>query len=60
MLVIELDGDSHYQEGADEYDNLRTEFMKAEGIKVIRFTNNDIYENMIQVLQTIKNVVEKI
>ena len=39
-LVIELDGDSHYTEEAQEYDANRTAFLNALGIDVLRFTNH--------------------
>ncbi len=55
QLVIELDGDSHYNEDSQEYDKIRTEFMQTERIKVIRFTNTDVYENMNEVLEEIEN-----
>ncbi len=32
---IELDGDSHYQEGARQYDKKRTEFIESFGIKIL-------------------------
>jgi len=56
-LVIELDGDSHFNEDAVEYDRLRTEYFKSVNIKVLRFTNNDIYKNLIGVLEEIKKCV---
>ena len=59
-LVIELDGDSHFQKDSEEYNKIRTEIIETEGIKVIRFTNSDIYENMIGVLEAIKNETGKI
>src|ERR1700741_3025081 len=45
-LGIELDGDTHYQEGAREYDHERQTFIESFGIKIIRFLNDDIYENL--------------
>jgi very-short-patch-repair endonuclease len=57
MLVIELDGDSHYYDDAKEYDKVRDEFMKTEGLKVIRLTNNDIYKNINGVLEEIKKEI---
>jgi very-short-patch-repair endonuclease len=36
-LVIELDGDSHYNEGARRYDDRRTVQLEAAGIRVVRF-----------------------
>lgn len=44
-LVIELDGDSHYEDWAPEYDAERTEILEWYGLRVIRFTNNEVYHN---------------
>ena len=52
-LAIEIDGDSHFQEGAKEYDEERQKYIEDCGISFLRFTNNDIYENLKEVLNTI-------
>jgi very-short-patch-repair endonuclease len=44
-LVIELDGDSHYTDGAQRYDQVRTDALKRRGVRVMRFTNTDVLEN---------------
>ena len=49
-LVIEIDGDSHFTKEGKEYDKLRTYYLESLGLKVLRFTNNDIYENLEVVL----------
>ena len=36
-LVIELYGDGHYQDGSQEYDTIRDQFMHSLGIVVLRF-----------------------
>ena len=41
-LGIELDGDSHFQEGARAYDERRTEFINSFGIRIMRFLNADV------------------
>jgi very-short-patch-repair endonuclease len=56
-LAIEIDGDSHFQEGAAQYDEERQIFIESTGIIFLRFTNNEVYENLNGVLETI---VEKI
>ncbi len=52
-LAIELDGDSHFQIGVEEYDKKREEYIESRGIKVIRFTNTDVYENLDGVILAI-------
>jgi len=43
-LVIELDGDSHFTDEAERYDERRTENLAGLGITVLRFTNQDVMQ----------------
>ncbi|MGF1675801.1 MAG: endonuclease domain-containing protein [Rivularia sp. (in: cyanobacteria)] len=52
-LAIEIDGESHFKEGTAEYDRERQSYIESLGIKFIRFTNNDVYENLDGVLESI-------
>jgi very-short-patch-repair endonuclease len=45
MLVIELDGDSHYNDRAQRYDAARTAALEMQGIQVMRITNADVMES---------------
>ena len=45
-LAIELDGDSHFTESGAEYDEARTEFLTRKGIRVLRFENREIFDNL--------------
>jgi very-short-patch-repair endonuclease len=45
-FAIELDGDSHFTDEAREYDRERTAFLNALNIRVLRFHNTDVYENL--------------
>lgn len=56
-LVIELDGSQHLEQ--EEYDKERTEFLEAQGYKVIRFWNNDVMNNIEGVILAIMNALEK-
>ncbi len=53
-LVIEVDGDSHYSPEALDYDAERTAFFEALGIRVIRFTNDDVIGNSDEVYDQLK------
>ncbi|MEM7108695.1 MAG: endonuclease domain-containing protein [Bacteroidota bacterium] len=53
-LVIEVDGTSHNNEDQIEYDKGRTYSMKQYGIKVLRFTNNEIEKDITKVINYIK------
>ena len=50
-LVLELDGSQHLAQL--EYDDIRTCFLQAQGIRVLRFWNNEILSNIEGVLQQI-------
>jgi very-short-patch-repair endonuclease len=52
-LVIELDGDSHYTEKGQDYDNERTAALKLRGIRVLRFANADVLQKFDAVCTTI-------
>lgn len=45
-LVIEVDGYTHWTEEQLAHDARRTKYLEAEGWKVVRLSNTDIYENM--------------
>ncbi len=55
-LIVEIDGNSHFEDGAAEYDARRTRFLQYHGFAVIRFTNNQVRENMEWVLEMIGDV----
>ena len=42
-LVIEVDGGQHGE--AQDYDARRTAFLEAQGLRVVRFWNNDVLGN---------------
>jgi very-short-patch-repair endonuclease len=57
LHAIEIDGDIHKQkQGYDEY---RNEFLKNIGIKTLRFTNANVLNNTKQVLEIIKEELNK-
>ena len=41
-LIIEIDGGIHNTKEARETDNVRQSFLESEGIKFLRFSNDDI------------------
>ena len=56
-LALEIDGKQHEQEEAVEYDRIRTEFLGAMGISVIRFTNDEINTRFKHVCDAIQEAV---
>ena len=53
-LAIELDGQVHFNSIKSEYDDVRTEFLKQLNIRVLRFENGQVFENLESVLNVIK------
>ncbi len=56
-LAIELDGETHYVGDAQENDSRRQEFIESFGIRVVRFLNDDVYENLDGVWEAIAREV---
>ena len=54
-LAVELDGQVHKNEFAEIYDAERTRYLRQKGIKVIRFENHLIFDELEYVLHDIKN-----
>ena len=52
-LAIEVDGASHFEEGAEEYDKKRQQFIERFNIKFLRFADNDVYESLDGVISAI-------
>ncbi len=58
-LVIEIDGEYHLDPYFKEYDQLRTEFLNANGFEVIRFTNEEVLQDLNKVKGTIIQKLKK-
>jgi very-short-patch-repair endonuclease len=56
-LVIELDGGQHDFDAHRNHDEARTAYLEKQGIKVIRFWNNDVMENALSVLEAIRGAL---
>ncbi len=54
-LAIELDGEVHYGDAARVYDYERRLFLEYYGIKVLRFENKKVFEDLEWMLDVIKN-----
>jgi very-short-patch-repair endonuclease len=50
-LIVEVDGDVHVTQAG--YDEARTALLEEQGYRVIRFTNQQVYQQMSAVLETI-------
>ena len=57
-IVVEIDGDSHYSEQEEKHDIERTQFLNSLGIKVIRFTNDNVMNNLEGCFETLVEILE--
>lgn len=56
-LIIEVDGDSHFMDGAADYDRIRQRWLEGLNLHVIRFTNDDVLENFDEILNTLTTLL---
>jgi len=52
-LVIEVDGGTHFTIAQRARDDRRTAFLEAEGWRVLRFRNLDVYDSLDDVVERI-------
>ena len=56
-LAIEIDGEIHLKTEVNEYDDGRSHDIEKLGIKILRFTNNEVFKNLnkiiVEILKTI-------
>ncbi len=55
-LAVEVDGDTHYGDGAEIRDEKRQGFIESFGISFVRCTNEDVYQRISGVLEEIERV----
>lgn len=53
-LVVELDGEAHFWEPGIEKDRIKENYLQSIGIRVIRFENKWVFEDINWVLEQIK------
>jgi very-short-patch-repair endonuclease len=58
QLVIELDGDSHFNDRAERYDERRTVDLEALGLRVLRFTNTEVMQSFEEVCARILKTID--
>ncbi|AYA04080.1 endonuclease domain-containing protein [Acinetobacter sp. WCHAc010034] len=59
-LVIELDGSQHGTDDAIEYDAERTNFLEALDLRVVRYWNNEVLQNVDVVLDDLWNICSEL
>ena len=56
-LVVELDGSQHYEPEEITKDQIRTEYLRSLGLRVLRFTNLEIQREFSAVCEVIDKEV---
>jgi very-short-patch-repair endonuclease len=59
-LIVEVDGDIHDSEQAMEYDDGRSAELEKNGIKVIRFTNDQVLNETGEITFKIQNYITEL
>ena len=59
-LVIEVDGDSHFDDSGEAYDARRTAALEAESVRVLRVTNLEVMEEFEGVCQRIRDALTRV
>jgi very-short-patch-repair endonuclease len=56
-LAIELDGQGHFEVNADSHEVERTKYLDSCGIRILRFENKIIFDNLEAVLDVIRAAI---
>ena len=59
MLAIEIDGASHNFEDSDVRDKERQDRLESLGVRVLRFTDGDVKQNLEGVLQGVRSWIDE-
>ena len=57
QLIIEVDGDSHYEPGAQEHDERREEYLRMQGFRVVRVGNRQTMQALDGVLAQLRQML---
>ena len=52
-LVVEVDGSQHYIEEGIKKDMLRSDYLRTLGLRVLRFSDREVFENLDGVIEKI-------
>ena len=58
-LAVELDGGQHFTDEGKAYDEKGSAFLAAHGIRVIRFTNSEVFAEIDSVAEAIGRITRE-
>lgn len=53
-LIVEIDGDSHFEPSQQEYDQQRSIYFLQLGIRTIRFRNDEVTHDTLNVIERLR------
>src|SRR5690606_10877016 len=56
-IAVEIDGMSHAYQDRTAHDRRREEWLRAHGVRVLRFTNDDVVRDPAKVAEAIQRVL---
>ncbi|MDO8587457.1 MAG: DUF559 domain-containing protein [Armatimonadota bacterium] len=56
-LIIELDGEAHADR--QQQDEARQAYLESRGFRVVRFLNDDVFQNLVGVMETLCELCAK-
>ena len=59
QLVVEVDGAQHFEAVQAEQDQQRTAYLEHQGLRVLRFTNLEVLQELEAVVEQIYRAVEE-
>src|SRR5687767_14610690 len=59
-LVIEVDGNTHGTDLAESNDAVRDDYLRGRGFRVLRFWNNDVFQNPDGVYDVISRALAEV
>lgn len=57
-IIIELDGWQHKEENQERYDQERNRFLEKCGLRILRFWNNEVNDNLEGVMIEIEKLIK--
>jgi len=57
-LCVEIDGSVHNCSKRKEYDNNRDEALSLRGLKILRFSNDDVFKNKKYITARLKSEIK--
>ena len=58
-LVVEVDGSQHLEPDGIRRDEVRTEFLRGRGLRVVRFTDREVLLELPAVLEAIRQAIDQ-